>query len=115
MQERAWLHGSTAFDFIDHLGIQGEAKRHYVAWWLPNSYTGCHRQCGKGTQRKINRQIGLVIKGRGNNLVQAERVFYRNGAEAAKGYSKNDDNDACWVSGRAPRSRKKLWYVVTSI
>lgn len=114
MQERVWLQGNTAFDFIDYLGIQGEAKRHYVAWWLPNSYTGCHRQCGKGTQRKINRQIGLVIKGRGNNLAQVERVFYRNGSDAAKGYSKNDDNDACWVSGQAPRNHKKLWFVIAS-
>jgi hypothetical protein len=110
IEKRAWIHGRTVFDFIDHLGFQGEAKRHYVAWWLPNSYRGCHRQCGKGRQRKINRQIDLVIKGRGNDPALHPKVFHPNGAEAAKAY--DGRLDQFWANDSGPRDEKMLWYTL---
>ena len=74
-ETRSWRQGTAVFDFIDHNGRQGPAKRHYVAWQLPNSYTGCHQPATRGRQKKLNRQIDLVTQqARGNDL-QA-RLFY---------------------------------------
>ena len=115
VQTRAWTQGGAIFDFIDHHGRQGPAKRHYIAWHLPNSYTGCHEKLQKGRQRKINKRIDLVnIRARGNSVGvdQIKRVFHDGASEAAKAYGRDSEKDAYWYSESGRRKRKGLWYAL---
>jgi hypothetical protein len=110
VQNRAWHHGSAVFDFIDHHGRQGPEKRHYVAWWLPNSYEGCHQNCPKGRMKKINRQIALVKNGRRGTVCRT-RLFHHDGAGAAKAHRRSDGTiDMYWFNEHGRRKPYKLWY-----
>ncbi len=109
MQERAWQHGKTVFDFIDHHGRQGSEKAHYIAWHLPNSYEGCHQRCPKGRMKKINRQIDLVnIRAQGNGL--QDRLFHTDGAKAGRAQGRQADN--YWCNGQGRKRRRGLWHVL---
>jgi hypothetical protein len=67
-EEQAWRHGRALFDLRDHDGQQGRAGKRYLAWQLPNSYTGQHPQRPKGRQKRINRQLqDLVTQGMPGN------------------------------------------------
>jgi hypothetical protein len=67
-EEQAWRHGRALFDLHDHKGEQGRAGKTYLAWQLPNSYTGQHPQRPKGRQKRINRQLqDLVTQGMPGN------------------------------------------------
>ena len=64
MQEAGYQRGAVrghgagvTFDFIDHKGKQGKAGERYVAWHLPNQYTGRHKRAGKSSRRNINRYL----------------------------------------------------------
>ena len=48
VEEAAWQHSRAVFDFIDSQGKQGRKGGHYLAWHLPNSYSGPH----SNTQRQ---------------------------------------------------------------
>lgn len=120
VQQRAWFHGRGVFDFIDHHGKQGPEKRHYVAWHLPNSYTGCHAGCSRGRQKKINQEIGLVRgQARGNDF-RRQRLFHPDGATAAKTYNRDSSKDRYWhqdtrqhsANGRG--SSQCLWWVLVA-
>lgn len=110
IQARAWHHGSAVFDFIDHHGRQGPEKRHYVAWWLPNSYQGCHERAPKGRMKKVNRQIDLVNEqARGNGL--RTRLFHPDGSTAARAHRRSQAGlDMYWFNERGRRKPYKLWY-----
>ena len=107
MEDRAWTQGTAVFTFTDYLGKQGPARRQYVAWHLPNSYRGPHAQSRRGRMRKINRTLKDLVKkqARGNG---GGRVFYADGASAAKASGRNADVDAYWPR----RSAGVLWWVV---
>jgi hypothetical protein len=112
VQTRAWHHGTAVFDFIDHHGRQGPEKRHYVAWWLPNSYQGCHQSSPKGRMKKINRQIALVKNGRRGTVCRT-RLFHHDGARAAKAHCRNDGTiDMYWFNEQGRRCPHKLWYAL---
>lgn len=119
-EKRGWSQGNATFSFIDHHGRQGPAKRHYVAWHLPNSYTGCHRVARRGRQRKINQQIDLVEKrARGNgfevdgaDVVPLTRVFHEDTKKAMVAYRKDGERDVYWGRHSRPRSGTDMWYVL---
>jgi len=112
IQKRAWLHGKAIFDFIDHHGRQGPAKKHYLSWHLPNSYEGCHQRSPKGRMKKINHQIDLVNKrAQGNGLQDC--LFHAAGAQAAKAHNRQPMNDGYWYSETGRRKRQVLWYVLS--
>ncbi|MBK8935539.1 MAG: hypothetical protein IPM76_25105 [Chloroflexi bacterium] len=46
-EERAWQQGPALFTLKDYDGQQGKQGKTYLAWQLPNSYTGQHPQCPK--------------------------------------------------------------------
>ncbi len=120
VQQRTWFQGTAVFDFIDHQGRQGPEKRHYVAWHLPNSYTGCHQPCSKGRQRKINRQIALVTQQARGNGLRRNRLFHPTGAAAARVYNRDSSKDRYWhqddtphrANGRA--TSRSLWWVLVA-
>ncbi|MEW5985028.1 MAG: hypothetical protein AB1791_00175 [Chloroflexota bacterium] len=112
-QEEAWRHGRATFQFVDHQGQHGQPGRTYVAWRLPNSYTGSHIQQAKGRQKKINRQIDLVKQAaQGNGRPQVVRLFHPNGAMAGKVFNRNADTDAYWPHSQNQSGRHRLWEIV---
>ena len=113
--ERAWLHGRATFYFIDAKGHQGKAGREYIAWHLPNSYTGPHAKRCKGRQKKINRRlVDLVMKGmRGNGREQVDKVFWPHGAAAAAAYTRNQAHDAYWPQQPTRVRRFYMWQVLS--
>ena len=115
-QERAWGHGRAAFHFIDSDGKQGRPGGEYVAWHLPNSYCAGYRRRGRGSRKRLNRKIAdLVTKGiPGNDERAVERVFFGDGARAARAYNRNPARDAYWRREGDTRSGDGLWGVIAA-
>lgn len=125
-QERAWQQGTAVFPFIDGNGQRGPKNGQYIAWQLPNSYSGPHRQraCGRGGRRRLNQKLAdLRTKGgAGNGQQKAQdggsprdglyaRRYYRNGAAACKAYNRDPAGDRFWYGHRA-RTGSGLWFVL---
>lgn len=100
VEERTWKQGRAVFHFIDVRGLQGKPQAEYLAWHLPNSYTGPHERRSRGNRKRVNRKLAdLVNKGiPGTSEEKVERLFWPNGAQAAKGYSRDPQRDAYWSS-----------------
>lgn len=112
-QSRAWERGRAAFRFIDTAGRQGRAGGEYVAWHLPNSYEGPYARRATIGRKRLNRKLAdLVIKGTpGNDGHAAERVFWPDGAAAARSYNRGPDRDAYWQR-ETPAGRPRVWNVM---
>lgn len=130
-QERAWRHGRATFVLKDRQGFHGEKGLEYVAWQLPNSYTGPHEQRPRGRQRHLNRKLAdLRDKGDAGNgqgdeqrdpcqggnqeFRQAQhkpvvRRYFENGGAAAKAFNRDPRLERYW-KGRLSGNGKKLWY-----
>jgi hypothetical protein len=112
-QERAWRHGRGTFKFTDHGAKFGRVSQTYVAWRLPNSYLGCHQQCAKGRQKKINQQIDLVDKwAQGNDLPKKTFLFHHSAAAAAKTYNRDGRTDVYWPDKAGQKRSLKIWFVL---
>ena len=112
-RERAWRHGRATFRFQDHGAKFGPSGKSYVAWQLPNSYGGCHHQCARGRQKKINQQIDLVDKwAQGNDLPGKSLLFHPGAAEAAKTYNRDSRTDVYWPDKSSRSKSEKIWYVL---
>ncbi len=114
-QERAWRHGRAAFHFIDTEGRQGRAGQEYVAWHLPNSYRADYPRRSRGSRKRLNRKLAdLVKKGiPGNDDRAVEKLFFPNGALAAKWYNRSPEQDAYWRQEERTRTGGKLWRVIS--
>ncbi|MDX1687302.1 MAG: hypothetical protein R3248_04900 [Candidatus Promineifilaceae bacterium] len=125
-QERAWQQGRAYFPFTDRRGKQGEAGATYLAWQLPNSYTGPHAPEAKGRQKQINRHlVDLFMKGitgNGRSVVDGtpsiqeteaspQKCFYDNGRAAVRGYSRDPETDAYWKSPHK-ESGGCIWHLI---
>lgn len=112
-RERAWERGRAAFRFIDTAGQQGRPGGEYVAWHLPNSYEGPYARRATIGRKRLNRKLAdLVIKGTpGNDGHAAERVFWPDGAAAARSYNRGPDHDAYWQR-ETPAGRPRVWNVM---
>ena len=130
-QERAWQHGRATFVLKDRKGIHGAKGLEYVAWQLPNSYTGPHEQRPRGRQRHLNRKLadlrdrrdagngqvngpGDPCQGCNQELRQAQhrpvaRRYFENGSAAAKAFDRDPHPERYW-KGRRSANGKELWY-----
>ncbi|MCI0579744.1 MAG: hypothetical protein L0332_24415 [Chloroflexi bacterium] len=104
MEQRAWQRGRAVFEFVDVQGRQGPKNRHYVAWRLPNSYQGPHRQATRGRQRKVNRRLKDLVNKRaqGNGSQKVDKLFYRDGAEAGRVFNRRSGSEAYWPALELP-------------
>ena len=132
-EERAWRQGQALFTLQDYDGQQGRQGKTYLAWQLPNSYTGQHALRPKGRQKRINRQLqDLVMKGMPGNEgdlagrpaagqqvaakrrpVAATRRYYPNGRAAGQRRSKNGAGpvEPCyWRAQGVGNGRFALWH-----
>jgi len=111
-EKQAWRRGRATFLFIDHRGRHGRKGRRYVAWHLPNSYHGPHRQTAVGRMRKINRKLKdlVIIGARGNSSKKVEKRYYANGAVAARAINRGKRTESYWPLAAMSR-RSTLWVV----
>lgn len=111
VEERVWRNGQATFVLQDDQGQQGPPGRAYIAWQLPNTYGGCHRQCRKGRQRRINRELGgLVVKGGpGNGEEAVEKRYFPNGKLAAAAATRHPQRDLYWRRHRVRNGRYDVW------
>jgi hypothetical protein len=116
-EETAWQHGRAAFVLTDSQGKQGKPGQRYLAWRLPNSYSGPHARLGRGRQRHLNRQLAdLRINGDAGNgrLVEkpVRRRYAVNGALAACCLRSQRE---AWVYWRGCRiSGAVIWYLLSA-
>jgi hypothetical protein len=102
------------FRFIDTNGRQGPPNKEYIAWQLPNSYEATYQRRTRGSRKRLNRKLkDLVTKGiPGNTEGAVERVFFGNGALAAKAYNRDPERDTYWESRQTTRRQTLLWHVI---
>jgi len=114
VEARAWQQGRAVFHFVDSRGLHGKPKAEYLAWHLPNSYTGPHERRSRANRKRVNRKLAdLVKKGiPGTSEQKVERLFWPNGALAAKGYSRDPQRDAYWLPHQ-PSQSGQLWRVMS--
>ena len=114
VEARAWKQGRAVFHFIDVRGLQGRPQAEYLAWHLPNSYTGPHERRSRANRKRVNRKLAdLVKKGiPGTSEERVERLFWPNGAQAAKGHSRDPQRDAYWLPHQ-PSQLGQLWRVMS--
>jgi hypothetical protein len=109
-QEAGWQKGQALFCFTDYQGKQGPAGKTYLAWQLPNSYTGPHQQQKNGRQKRLNQaiadllQIGMTGNGDGLTEPQRQRRYCHHGKMAARLYNRSA-HDVYW-----PSPEGRLWY-----
>ena len=115
-EKRAWAKGQALFELKDYRGQQGRKGKTYLAWQLPNSYSGQHRHRPRGRQKRINRKLkDLVMKGMPGNVEgtsetrQPEKIYYPNGKLAAKAYGRDAERELYWRRHRTGNGRFDLW------
>ncbi len=116
-QDRAWKQGRAVFHFVDTEGRQGRKGREYVAWHLPNSYQTAYQLRSRGSRKRLNRKLAdLVKKGiPGNDDRAIEKLFFPNGALAARQYNRDPELDAYWRQQNPTRAGDLLWHVIAGI
>ncbi len=113
-KDRAWQQGSACFRWHDNKAVHGAQGRSYLAWQLPNSYLGPHKQRPYGRQKKFNRELAVLFtKGMtGNDHFNVElkpkRYF-----DAAKQTVRNHDPSQTGVYWRG--KNPGLWYFMEAI
>lgn len=116
LEEAAWQHGQATFRLNDKKGVQGKTNQRYIAWQLPNSYTGPHRLQPKGQQKRINQALSdLFMQGMtGNRQSHMEKRFYGHGRAAAQAYNRGVSNDIYWSDGRSGHGRARIWHCLAA-
>jgi hypothetical protein len=72
-QETAWRRGRAIFRFRDDKGRHGRPGAVYLAWQLPNEYTGPHDTLPRGRLKRLNRALAdLFHDGMTGNSGRAE-------------------------------------------
>ncbi|MCZ7674291.1 MAG: hypothetical protein M5U34_47745 [Chloroflexi bacterium] len=118
-EKQAWRQGQACFELKDYRGQQGKKGKSYLAWQLPNSYSGQHQTRPKGRQKRINCELNdLVMKGMPGNVAgtdethKPERTYFPNGKLAAKAHGRNPEQDLYWQRGRMGNGRFDLWQMM---
>jgi hypothetical protein len=120
LEDRGWQQGNALFTLEDFRGQQGPKGRQYVAWQLPNSYTGSHQHRPQGRQRRINRQLkDLVMKGMPGNEGEAvdarqpdparDKLYYPTGKLAAKAFNRRKSDNCYWRQAVTRNGRYAIW------
>lgn len=118
-EESAWKYGHSIFKLKDVLGKQGTPGREYIAWQLPNSYSGPHKQLSKRLRTRMNKRlVDLLNKGMtGNDQHQnvrpakmlLQRRYFVNGRHAVKATNRQPMRPIYLRDGQDER----MWHVMT--
>lgn len=113
-EQRATDKGGATFALKDVKGKQGPKNKRYMAWQLPNSYSGPHAQESHSRkQRRINRQLADLRMERtaGNGRPGNGVRYYGNGKLAVKGFNRNSHQECYFPTGKTKR-KAQLWGVL---
>jgi len=117
LEEHAWQQGQALFELKDYRGQQGQQGRTYLAWQLPNSYSGLHAQRPKGRQKRINRQLkDLVMKGMPGNVENVARKrkpvkrYFADGRSAGQALRQRNTADGLCYWQRPGNGRSAIWH-----
>ena len=115
VEQAAWEKGRGVFKFHDVQGKQGRKGTEYIAWHLPNSYSGPHARRSRRSQKCVNRKLAdLLTKGTAGNGEEAiDKIFWHNAKEAGRAYNRNPRCDAYWPYKHTWARKCKLWYVLS--
>jgi hypothetical protein len=107
-EEAAWQQGHAFFPFNDKDGQHGRANSTYLAWQLPNDYTGPHQRQSKRHHKRLNRKLAdLRQQGTaGNGLFRKQ--YFGNGCDAIKGQK----GGAVYWRGRGRQKGGQIWYLL---
>lgn len=123
MQQRAWQHGRAVFQLKDTNGKVGTAGKSYIAWQMPNSYSGPHKPQATTHKKRINQKLTDLlnkgITGNGERKVEepvfqhtgSEIRYYEHGRAAARAYNRNARSDHYWRTPTAYRHRR-VWHLL---
>ena len=124
-EEAAWQHGRAMFVLTDSKGIQGKPGQRYLAWQLPNSYSGPHALMARGRQRHLNHQlVDLRHYGDAGNgsfggfsagclaKVLLRRRYAANGAMAGRCLKRQTNTNIYWRGRRG--CGMAVWFVLSS-
>lgn len=107
-EDRSWQQGNGTFIFNDVNGLQGAAGTRYLAWQLPNEYSGPHLRQPKGRQKRLNRRLAdLRQQGTAGNDRRHKR-FFANGCAAVTG---QQGSEVYW-RGRERVNGGQIWYLL---
>ena len=77
-QETAWRRGRSLFRLRDDKGRYGRPGAVYLAWQLPNEYTGPHDTLSRGRMKRLNRALADLfhdgITGNGGRSITNEEA-----------------------------------------
>lgn len=116
VETQAWQRGQALFNFTDHQGRQGRKGASYIAWQLPNSYTGPHQQAPKGRMRKINRKLKDLVnqETQGNGGGTIGKRYFANGKAAVRELSRQQKGETYWPMLSLSHHRH-IWAVFTYV
>ncbi len=111
IEQQSWQRGGAVFKFSDKNGRFGKKAATYLAWQLPNSYIGPHKQAAYGQQRQINHQLtDLVREGaQGNGENKIVRTYFDHGKDAYK--AQTTECAVYWPAGDS--KNHSLWHIAS--
>jgi hypothetical protein len=124
-EESRWQHGRAVFELIDTCGRQGKPGQSYLAWQLPNSYSGPHDVLHGARCKRDNQKLtDLLRQGTtGNGQLQPPtnaswgnmgRRYCENGRIATKLLAKNPSGELYWPA-RTISGQIQTWHQIGSI
>ncbi|MCP5099409.1 MAG: hypothetical protein GY943_27970 [Chloroflexi bacterium] len=124
-EESRWQHGRAVFELTDRCGRQGTPGQKYLAWQLPNSYSGPHKVLHGARCKRDNLKLTDLLRqgttGNGqlempNNALWEEsgRRYCENGRIATKKLSKHPSGEIYWPN-QAGSGQVQIWHQLPSI
>jgi hypothetical protein len=97
--ETAWARGRALFHYHDRQGRYGRPGAVYLAWQLPNEYTGPHATLPRGRMKRHNRALAdLLVDGMTGNSERSSRRFFGTAKAACLARA---PGEKYWRHGRA--------------
>ena len=113
-EEAAWQRGQAVFVYTDRAGRFGSENGRYLAWQLPNSYSGPHQQAPFGRQQKINQRLKsqlqdlVEIEAQGNREKNDGQLYHANGSDAVRALKQSEET--YWPTAR--KQQMQFWAVL---
>lgn len=107
-EEAAWQQGHAFFPFNDKNGQHGRTNSTYLAWQLPNDYTGPHQRQSKRRHKRLNRKLADLRQQGTVGNGPFRKQYFGNGCDAIK---EQKGQDVYW-RGRKQNRGGQIWYLL---
>lgn len=125
VQDGAWQRGSAVFSLTDKHGRFGPPGKRYLAWQLPNSYTGPHQPQTNNQLKRINRALtDLMLQGTTGNgqcmsipepepFVESGVRYCANGRFAVQTIRRQKANEVYWPDNS--KGATNFWHTLEKV